>query len=106
MTRSRVLFPPLPLPSRTGHSLESVIGIYYKLISYFISGFVSAASEIMKKLFYGHIRFLRWWWAAEQEEEEEVEEDKEEGAETARTFLGLAALASVLPRPIEPEVTY
>lgn len=47
-----------------GSALESVMGIYYKLISYFISGFVSAASEIMKKLFYGHIRFLRCRWAA------------------------------------------
>lgn len=50
---------PIPrkwIPDWT-HTLESVIGIYYKLISYFISGFVSAASEIMKKLFYGHILY-------------------------------------------------
>lgn len=71
--------PRLPLPSRTAHSLESVIGIYYKLISYFISGFVSAASEIMKKLFYGHIRFLRWWWAAAEEEDKEEGADQQQG---------------------------
>lgn len=48
MTRSRVLFP---LPPHALTTVESVIGIYYKLISYFMSGFVSAAVKLWKSFF-------------------------------------------------------